>query len=694
MDLMTTSERGPLASTLQPAVAPPTAVTLGRDAFGSFDACHGREWLVSNGIGGFASGTIGGAATRRYHGLLVAALRPPVGRQLLVAKLDVAVRYGGRRYALATNEYADSTVDPRGFRHLESFRLEGQHPVWTWIVGDAVLTQRVWMAQGENTTYVEFRVERASQPVELELRPLCANRDYHWHQRGAVDTTVRSIAGGIEFKVGGGPSCRILLDGAQFVIAPEWHWNVMHREEAARGLDTTEDLFGPATIQRSLAPGQSATVVLSAGETPADAALVRSREWQRQERLLAQARVPGAALHRAAPPWMVQLVLAADQFVVERRDAAGAVLGSSVIAGYPWFSDWGRDTMIALPGLTLATGRYDIGASILRTFARFVSQGMLPNRFPDGGEEPEYNTVDATLWYFVAIDEYLRRTLDAALRAEIYPVLKDIIDWHQRGTRYGIAVDPADGLLRAGVPGVQLTWMDAKVGDWVVTPRSGKCVEINALWFNALRVASVIAAQENDLAAAARYGAAAEQVHQSFNRRFWNDAGGYLFDVIDSDAGPQDGQPGPGPDASLRPNQIFAVSLPYPLLDKSRSRAVVDICARELWTPVGLRSLGAADPRFVGRYQGGVAHRDSAYHQGTVWSWLLGPFVSAHLRVYHDAAAARRFLAGIEAHLREACVGQVSEIFDGDAPFTPRGCFAQAWGVAEILRVWGEVQEG
>ncbi len=693
MDLTTTADRIGHAPTLAPANPLPNAVALGRDAFGSFEAGHAREWLVSNGIGGFAAGTIGGAATRRYHGLLVAALRPPVGRQLLVAKLDVSVVYGGRRYALATNEYADSTVDPRGYRHLESFRLDGQHPVWTWVVGDALLTQRIWMAPGENTTCVEFRVERASAGVELELRPLCANRDYHWHQRGAVDTTVRAVTGGIELKVGGGPRCRILLDEAQFVIAPEWHWNVFHREEAARGLDTTEDLFSPATIQRTLWAGQSATLVLSAAETPADATAVRRREAQRQDRLLAQARVPGAALYRAAPPWIAQLVLAADQFIVERRDAIGEPLGSTVIAGYPWFSDWGRDTMIALPGLTLATGRYDTAASILRTFARFVSQGMLPNRFPDGGEEPEYNTVDATLWYFVAIDEYLRRTLDAALRAELYPVLEDIVDWHQRGTRYGIAVDPADGLLRAGVPGVQLTWMDAKVGDWVVTPRSGKCVEINALWFNALKVLSSIAAQENDLAAAAQYAAAAEQVHRSFNRRFWYDAGGYLYDVVDSDAGADDGQPAPGLDASLRPNQIFAVSLPYPLLDKSRSRAVVDVCARELWTPVGLRSLATSDPRFVGRYQGSVVHRDGAYHQGTVWSWLLGPFVSAHLRVHHDPAAARGFLAGIEAHLREACVGQVSEIFDGDAPFTPRGCFAQAWGVAEVLRAWSEIQQ-
>jgi predicted glycogen debranching enzyme len=686
---LTRTATPPPAPSLPAALAAATA--LGRDAFGSFDASHEREWLVTNGIGGYASGTVGGAATRRYHGLLVAALRPPVERLLLVAKLDAVVVHGGKRYALACNEYGDGTIDPRGYRHLEAFRLQGQHPVWTWVIGDAVLTQRIWMAQGENTTYVEFRVERAIGEIELELQPLCANRDYHGRQHGTADAQVQSIPGGIEVRLGAGAQpCRILLEAAEFRLAPQWHWNFHHREEAARGLDASEDLFRPATISCRLEPGQAATVVLTASAlAPAEPATALGRERRRQDALIAQARVPNAALHGDAPPWVTHLVLAADQFIVERRDSGGAALGSTVIAGYPWFSDWGRDTMIALPGLTLATGRYDIAASILRTFARFVSRGMLPNRFPDGGDEPEYNTVDATLWYFVAIDETLRRTLgtplNATLRAEIYPVLKDIVGWHLRGTRYGIQADPGDQLLRAGEPGVQLSWMDAKVGDWVVTPRSGKCVEINALWFNALKIASNIAAQENDLAAAADYAALAEQVLQSFNRRFWFEAGGHLFDVVDGDDDADD--------ASLRPNQIFAVSLPYPLLDKARSRAVVDVCARELWTPVGLRSLGAADARFVGRYQGGVAHRDGAYHQGTVWSWLLGPFASAHLRVHHDPEAAAAYLTGMAAHLREACVGQVSEIFDGDAPFTPRGCVAQAWGVAETLRVWSEIHE-
>jgi predicted glycogen debranching enzyme len=363
-----------------------------------------------------------------------------------------------------------------------------------------------------------------------------------------------------------------------------------------------------------------------------------------------------------------------------------------VIAGYPWFSDWGRDTMIALPGLALATGRYEIAASILRTFAGFVGDGMLPNRFPDGGEEPEYNTVDATLWYFVAVDEYLRRTQDGALRRDLYPVLKDIVAWHKRGTRYGIKVDEDDALLFAGEDGVQLTWMDAKVGDWVVTPRTGKCIEINALWYNALNIMNGLAEEESDPAAAREYAACAELVALSFDQRFWFEEGGYLYDVIDCPQGRSGTWPG-GRDASLRPNQIFAVSLPYPLVRGVRARAVVDVCARELWTPVGLRSLSARDSRYAAAYRGGPRERDGAYHQGTVWSWLLGPFAIAHHRVYGDPRAARGFLEGLEAHEREACIGQISEIFEGDAPFAARGCVAQAWSVAEILRSWSKLHE-
>lgn len=369
-------------------------------------------------------------------------------------------------------------------------------------------------------------------------------------------------------------------------------------------------------------------------------------------------------------------MLAADQFIVRRATPADAQ-GHSVIAGYPWFSDWGRDTMIALPGLALATGRPEVAASLLRTFAHFVDRGMLPNRFPDVGEAPEYNTADATLWYFEALRAYQAATGDEALARELWPTLQEMVAWHVRGTRYGIRVDPADGLLYAGEPGVQLTWMDAKVEDWVVTPRMGKAVELNALWYNALRCMAAWAEQWGG-EPAGPYMAWAERVRAGFGR-FWHPTLGYCYDVLD---GPD------GHEAKLRPNQLFAVALPYSPLDAAQQKAVVDACARELWTPHGLRSLAPGDPAYIGHYGGDRRQRDAAYHQGAVWSWLIGPFVQAHLRVYGDRALARSYLLPLLRHLSAHGVGSISEIFDGDAPFTPRGCFAQAWSVAELLRAW------
>ncbi|MGH8310264.1 MAG: amylo-alpha-1,6-glucosidase, partial [Steroidobacteraceae bacterium] len=408
-------------------------------------------------------------------------------------------------------------------------------------------------------------------------------------------------------------------------------------------------------------------------DEPMPAAAAFNAEMQRQARLL-------DGVPATAPEWIRTLTLAADQFIVQRADSAGRAVGKTVIAGYPWFGDWGRDTMIALPGLALATDRAPDAASILRTFAAAASEGMLPNRFPDSGETPEYNTVDATLWYFHAIDAYLGVADDRALLRELYPALKEIVECHRRGTRYGIHMDPSDGLLFAGEAGVQLTWMDAKVGDWVVTPRIGKPVEINALWHFALTRMGEWAGTLGEPAAASDYSNAASRVATSFARRFWFAEGGYLYDVIDTPDG--------GVDASLRPNQIFAVSLGTELLDDTRERAVVDTCARELLTPVGLRSLSRRHADYVPRYRGGPRERDGAYHQGTVWSWLLGPFALAHFRVYGDAAHARALLEGIAGHLGEACLGTVSEIFDADAPHAPKGCFAQAWGVSETLRAW------
>lgn len=652
------------------------SLTLGRDVLDDVDGALRREWLVTNGLGGYASGTVAGANTRRYHGLLVAALRPPLDRTVLVAKLDAVATYRGRRFELATNEYVDGTVAPRGYVLLDAFRLDGTIPVWTWQIGDAVVEQRIWMAHGANTTYVQFSVARASEPVRLDLAPLCTYRDYHAHHRGDRHTLVTSLGNGVRVDAFfGAQPYRLLADRGTCVPAHEWHWNFKHRAESERGLDDAEDLFRPATFTMTLAAGETGTVTLTASDAePLPGIRALEQERARQAALL-QLAVADTEPCR-------QLVLAADQFIVERSTTTSA--GNTVIAGYPWFGDWGRDTMIALPGLTLTTGRAEIAANILRTFAAFVSDGLLPNRFPDGAEAPEYNTVDATLWYFVAIDEYVRVSGDRKLLQELFPVLRSIVRWHQRGTRHGIRVDDSDGLLRAGEPGVQLTWMDAKIGDWVVTPRVGKPVEINALWFNALAIMRDFARKLGEAEAARDYGSMAERVARSFNERFWYGDGGYLYDVVDAPD---------GDDASLRPNQLFAISLRHALLENGRARSVVDTCMQELWTPVGMRSLAATDSRYAPRYGGSPYERDAVYHQGTVWSWLLGPFAIAHYRVYDDKTAALALLDGIGAHLRDACIGQVSEIFDAEAPFAPRGCFAQAWGVAETLRAWSQINE-
>jgi predicted glycogen debranching enzyme len=640
-----------------------------------------REWLVTNGLGGFACGTVSQANTRRYHGLLIASLRPPIDRVLMVSKADLTVQYREQRFELATNEYADGTLAPKGFEHLSGFHLHEGLPVWTYTLADAVLEQRVWMANGRNTTYVSWLLRHATGPMHLTVLPLCTYRDYHSHTRGGWSLGVQAQKRGCRILAfPGAKAYRLSTDRGEFNETADWHWQFKHRVESERGLDSSEDLFRPGVFTLSLEPGEAATLIVSADDdVPELSALSLDREIRRR-RELARATPPDA------PEWVQRLTLAADQFVVRRHTLQDTPDGTTVIAGYPWFSDWGRDTMIALPGLTLATGRSTDAASILRTFAGHVSQGMLPNRFPDNGEVPEYNTADATLWYFHALQAYVEATADETLLQEIYPVLKEVVDWHRRGTRYSIHADPRDGLLCVGEPGTQLTWMDAKIGDWVVTPRAGKPVEINALWHYALVQMTQWTRRVNDKDSAT-YAAMAQQVKQSFERSFWFEEGAYLHDVIDTPEGAPDAT-GRRVDASLRPNQIFAISLGTDLLTSDRARAVVDACSRELLTPVGLRSLSPRDPRYASVYSGGPRERDAVYHQGTVWGWLLGPFALAHYRVYGNADHAISLLSGFESHLDEGCLGTSSEIFDGATPHKPRGCFAQAWSVSETLRAW------
>lgn len=655
---------------------------FGREVCGNLCIAERREWLVTNGLGGYASGTVAGLLTRRYHGLLVAALRPPVGRALLLTKLDETATYDGHSYPLFANRRHGDRVEPAGLCYLERFHLEGTTPVWTFACADALLEKRIWMQPEANTTYIRYDLRRAGGPLRLDVWALINHRDHHGSTRaGDWTMQIEPVAHGLRLTAfAGAVPFYLLSHDAEVIPAHEWCEGFYLSAEAFRGQIATEDLLGGATLQRTLQPGESLCLVASVDPSPnLDGVAAYAGRQAYEEQVLAEAgRMP---VLRAAPPAIEHLVLAADQFVV-RRPLPDGQQGYSVIAGYPWFADWGRDTMISLPGLTLVTGRYQVARRILDTFAHHVHQGLLPNRFPDGGEAPEYNTADATLWYLEAIRAYHAATGDDALLRRLFPILKEIIVWHLRPTRHQIHADPADGLLYAGEPGVQLTWMDARVDDWVVTPRIGKPVEINALWSNALRIMADFARILGE--SADRYDALADRAAAGF-ARFWNPAKGCCYHVLD---GPE------GDDPALRPNQLLAVSLPHSPLTKAQQRAVVDLCARHLLTSHGLRSLAPDHPAYAGHYGGDRRQRDTAYHQGTVWGWLIGPFVRAHLRVYHDPARARSYLEPLVRQVVSHGVGSVSEIFDGDPPFTPHGCIAQAWSVAELLSAWQATAEG
>jgi predicted glycogen debranching enzyme len=663
-------------------------VHFGREICGNLPAAESREWLVTNGIGGFASGTVSGGMTRRYHGLLIAALQPPLGRTHLVVALDEIVCYAGATYALATHRWASGAVDPQGFLYLESFRLEGATPVWTYALADALLEKRIWMVQGENTTFIHYTLIRASSLLEIDLKALVNYRDFHslthagdWHMKiAAVEHGVMVLP----FDT----ATPFYLKSAQASCEPhhEWYRDCFLPRETERGLDDREDHLFAALFRAKLNPGESVTLVATTEAiTPLNGEASRTQRADRESALLKTWQAQNKKSSSSAPRWLRQLVLAADQVIV-KRSLSEEPDGHSVIAGYHWFGDWGRDTMIALPGLALATGRPDIAKQILLAFARYVDAGMLPNNFPDAGGKPEYNTVDAALWYFEAVRQYFAATQDTSTLQELFPVLAAMIDAHLAGTRYNIHVDSADGLLYAGGPGIQLTWMDAKIGDWVVTPRTGKPVEINALWINALETIAQFATLLNKSADA--YEQRSAQAKNSF-QEFWNAERNCCFDVIDvPGAGKNRGK-----DAALRPNQVLAVSLPVSPLGKEQQKSIVDICAERLLTSHGLRSLAPGEPNYQGHYGGDQKPRDAAYHQGTVWGWLLGPFALAHLRVYGDRAAALRYLEPLGSHISAYGLGTLAEIFDGDPPHAPRGCIAQAWTVAEVLRAWSEIMK-
>lgn len=626
----------------------------------------GAEWLETNGLGGWSGSSIIGCNTRRYHGLLVAVTVPPAERMNLVSKLDETILVNGQRFELGTNNYG-SVISPKGYQYITSFSKD-IFPAWLYQVDGIQLKKTIAMAYGENTVAITYEVVQAGTPFTMELLPLLAVRGYHslMHANNAVNheaTFENAIFKTIAYN--GTPEIFIKVPGATFTHQPYWFYNFNYSVEQARGLDFVEDLFTHGYFSVELKEGDMLGVIVSTINS-GDKNAVDIVSIERERRL---ALINGQFISSLEQ----LLTLAADQFIVEREDNL-----KTIIAGYHWFTDWGRDTMISLPGLCLSTGRYDDAKKIIAAFAKSVSTGMLPNRFQDNGEPPEYNNVDGTLWYFVAVYKYLQATGDKKfVLNDILPVLKDIIDWHFKGTRYNIHVD-VDGLLYAGEKGQQLTWMDARIGDWVVTPRMGKPVEIEALWYNMLKMFAELLemnGQEND---AAIVNKSALKVKESFVDKFWYSDGNYLYDVID-----ESGKPG----TSLRPNQLFAISLPFALLEGERADAVLQIVTEKLYTPVGLRSLSPDDESYIGIYSGDPYKRDSSYHQGTVWSWLLGPYIDALVKIKGHGPEAKGIIDVFKQHLKQACIGSIPEIFDGDAPHHPKGCVAQAWGVAEILRV-------
>jgi predicted glycogen debranching enzyme len=639
----------------------------------------GREWLVTNGLGGYASGTLAGPPTRRYHAMLVAALPAPLGRLALMAQLDERVRLPSRRVG-----WLSGKLDPTAVT-LTEFKLVGGLPVWRYTFETAVIEKRLFMPHEQNSILVTYTLVPGSERIRLGLRPMLGVRMHEAPVNRTVpsEPVVSARSNYLEVTVAENvPNIRMAIrDHAAAFTVDAATQEIRYELEAERGYAAEGNTWSPGYYRLDLAEGEQVTFIASTEPLASIDSLTPNDAWtaevDRRSRLLVAAGSP-------APDGLIsELVLAADQFVIKpatrvadsARARAAGENARSIIAGYHWFTDWGRDTMISLEGLTLSTGRAPEARDTLLTFAQHLHEGLIPNLFPEGDQHGLYHTADATMWFFHAIDRYVTHTGDVETLRGLLPALDAIVSRHRAGTLFGIRSD-ADGLLTQGDPTLPLTWMDAKVEDWVVTPRRGKPVEINALWFNAVRLLSdwhrQLGGAHDDL------DALAAQTRESFNRRFWFESGGYLYDIVDGEA---------GDDSACRPNQILSFALRYPVLDESRWAAVLDVVSQRLLTPFGMRTLAEGHPDYKAQYFGDLRARDAAYHQGTVWAWLIGPFIDAWLRVNPGAQAkARMLLDSFDTHLSEACVGSISEIFDATRPHAPRGCVAQAWSVAEVLR--------
>jgi predicted glycogen debranching enzyme len=629
------------------------------------------EWLEADGLGGFASGTVSGVRTRRYHGLLVPATIPPAGRTILVNGFEAWVELPGATLAISSQRYNPDILYPDGASRLSSFRLE-PWPIWTFELSEGLaIEQEFFAVHGTKTVALSWRIlGDCSVPAKLRVRPLLSGRDFHstHHENNSFQFTAIEKPEQVIWHPYHDLSSIAARSNGSYRHDPCWYRNFLYVEEQRRGLDCIEDLASPGVFEWEIST-DPAVLLLAAQQTnsnQSEAALHFYDSLRYKER---------SRRYQFSTPQR----LAADTYIVKRGE------GRTIIAGYPWFGDWGRDAFIAMRGLCLATGRPDDARDILVQWSTAVSEGMLPNRFPDHGETPEFNSVDASLWYIIAVQDYLQSCQNQSPavavsdtdRQKLQNAVDAILIGYARGTRFGIKLDD-DGLLACGQPGVQLTWMDAKVRDWVVTPRIGKPVEVQALWLNALWIGSQFSPQWKDLF---------DKGKASFEERFWNEAAGGLFDVIDCDHRSGSNDP------SLRPNQIFAVGgLPLQLIKGERAARLVGTIEANLLTPVGLRSLAPKESAYVPHYEGGVAQRDGSYHQGTVWPWLIGAFVEAWLRVRGNTSEAKaeargRFLPPLRDHLHEAGLNHISEIVDAEPPHTPKGCPFQAWSMGEYLRL-------